>query len=175
MINHGLWNGVPDLDGKTQTAVGTITVNFSEHSIQVPPGVLFPMSSMNLAFRREALPLMWPPLMGEGQPYHRFDDIWCGWIAKKVCDHLGWAVRSGVPFVYHSRASDAERNRQLEEPGIVQNDRLWKVVHGAMIQGATPAACIADLWDQIVAEMDGDYWQKCRTAALRWVELCDRI
>ena len=45
---------------------------------------------MSLAFRIEALPLMYLPLMGEGQPYDRFDNIWGGVIAKRVCDHLGW-------------------------------------------------------------------------------------
>ena len=95
VVNHGLWNGVPDLDGETQLRNEGLRVTFPPHSVQVPSGVLFPMCGMNLSFRPEALPIAYYLPMGQGQPYHRFADIWCGWILKKVCDHLGWSVRSG--------------------------------------------------------------------------------
>jgi len=41
--------------------------------------------------------------MGEGQPYRRFDDIWFGVIAKRICDHLGWSIAVGDPHVHHGR------------------------------------------------------------------------
>ena len=145
MVNHGLWNNVPDLDGETQLKHPDLRVTFSEHSLQVPPGILFPMSSMNVAFRPEALPLMYLLPMGEGQPYDRFDDIWCGWIMKKVCDHLGWSVRSGSPFVYHSRASDAKKNAELEAPGLLMNERLWRLIAGIKLSNAHPGDCFMEV------------------------------
>lgn len=49
----------------------------------VPKGTLFPMCGMNLAFDRLAIgPAMYFGLMGEGQPWGRYDDMWAGWCAK---------------------------------------------------------------------------------------------
>jgi reversibly glycosylated polypeptide / UDP-arabinopyranose mutase len=172
VVNHGLWNNVPDLDGETQLRNEGLRVTFPHHSVQVPPGVLFPMCGMNLAFRPEALPLAYYLPMGQGQPYHRFADIWCGWILKKVCDHLGWAVRSGAPFVFHSRASNAARNADLESHGLPMNDRLWRLVHETELGGDDVRASLEFLYGRITAELGGTYWEQCARAARTW---CDRV
>lgn len=172
MVNHGLWNGVPDLDGETQLRNEGMRVTFSPHSLQVPPGVLFPMCGMNLAFRPEALPLVYYIPMGQGQPYHRFADIWCGWILKKVCDHLRWSVRSGAPFVLHSRASNAARNAELEAGGLQMNDQLWRLAHESEILGNDARECLDGLYGLITREIGGPYWERCARAARTW---CDRL
>ena len=172
VVNHGLWNGVPDLDGETQLRNEGMRVTFPPHSIQVPPGTLFPMCGMNLGFRPEALPLVYYLPMGQGQPYHRFADIWCGSILKKVCDHLLWSVRSGTPFVFHSRASNAARNAELESHGLAENDRLWRVVHETGLSGNDARECLDQLYGRITSELGGAYWDQCARAARTW---CDRL
>lgn len=170
MVNHGLWNGVPDLDGETQLENEGMRLTFPPHSLQVPPGVLFPMCGMNLSFRPEALPLVYYLPMGKGQPYHRFADIWCGWVVKKVCDQLGWSVRTGTPFVYHSRASNAARNAELESHGLEVNDRLWQLIHETDIEGNTPGEYLRSLYQVIVDQIGGDYWTHCAKACDIWCE-----
>jgi reversibly glycosylated polypeptide / UDP-arabinopyranose mutase len=172
VVNHGLWNNVPDLDGETQLQNEGMRVTFPPHSVQVPPGTLFPMCGMNLAFRPEALPLAYYLPMGQGQPYHRFADIWCGWILKKVCDRLTWSVRSGTPFVFHSRASNAARNAELESHGLSMNDSLWRLVHETEIEGADVRACLESLYARITGQLGGPYWEQCARAARIW---CDRV
>lgn len=172
IVNHGLWNGVPDLDGETQLHNEGLRVTFPPHSVQVPPGILFPMCGMNLSFRPEALPLAYFLPMGQGQPYHRFADIWCGWILKKVCDRLGWSVRSGVPFVFHSRASNAARNAELESPGLEMNDRLWRLVHEMDLHGKDARDCLDSVYRRITGRIGGPYWDSCAHAARIW---CDRL
>ena len=172
MVNHGLWNGVPDLDGETQLLNEGMRVTFSPHSMQVPSGVFFPMCGMNLSFRPEALPLAYYLPMGQGQPYHRFADIWCGWILKKVCDELSWSVRSGTPFVLHSRASNAARNAELESHGLEMNDRLRGLLHETELEGDNPRDCLDSLYRQIVDQIGGPYWESCADAARVW---CDRL
>jgi reversibly glycosylated polypeptide/UDP-arabinopyranose mutase len=140
--------------------------------MQVPIGILFPMCGMNLSFRPEALPLVYYLPMGQGQPYHRFADIWCGWILKKVCDHLRWSVRSGAPFVFHSRASNAARNAELESHGLSMNDSLWRLMHETEIEGETARECLDSLYRRIVESIDGTYWSNCARAARVW---CDRL
>lgn len=174
MVNHGLWNGVPDLDGETQLRNEELRITFPPHSLQVPPGILFPMCGMNLAFRPEALPLVYYLPMGRGQPYHRFADIWCGWILKKVCDRLGWSVRTGAPYVFHSRASDARRNMELESHGLEMNDRLWHLVDDTEITGESPMDCLESLYRAICERIGGEYWESCARAARTWCRLAGR-
>jgi len=172
-VNMGLWNGVPDLDGRTQIRTGTVLGFFPDHSVQVPAGVLFPMSGMNLAFRPEVLPLLYFLPMGESQPYHRFGDIWCGWLMKKVCDRLGWGVRVGRPFVYHCRASEARRNAELEESGLGMNDGVWIAIHEAVLSlPEAPAFCLEVLYGSILDRIGGEYWKRCVEAHRIWNRLC---
>jgi hypothetical protein len=110
--------------------------------------------------------------MGQGQPYHRFADIWCGWILKKVCDHLRWSVRSGAPFVFHSRASNAARNAELESHGLAMNDRLWQLVHETDLVGNDVRGCLGFLYRRISEQLGGPYWDHCARATRTW---CDRL
>ena len=49
-------------------------------------GTLFPMCGMNLAFDRKLIgPAMYFGLMGQGQPWGRYDDMWAGWCCKVRC------------------------------------------------------------------------------------------
>ena len=49
-------------------------------------------------------PAMYFGLMGEGQPWGRYDDMWAGWCVKVICDHLGLGVKTGKPYIWHSKA-----------------------------------------------------------------------
>ena len=82
------------------------------------PHQLFPMSGMNLAFRRDVACLMYFAPMGLDQPFARFDDIWCGLLAQRICRHLDYSIVAGRPHVDHRRASDPFRNLVKEAPGV---------------------------------------------------------
>jgi len=171
VLNHGLWNGIPDFDGETQLLWPHLRASFPNESRVVPRGSLFPMCGMNVAFRPMLLPAMYFPPMGEGQPYHRFGDIWCGLVAKRVCDSFGWPVRSGAPCVQHERASDASRNAALEKPGIEENERLWSVVADAPISHGRIGDAVRDVY----AAMDdgSEYWKSTGQAIIAWCRLIE--
>lgn len=57
-------------------------------------------------------------LMGEGQPISRYDDMWAGWAAKVVCDHLGFGVKTGMPYLWHNKASNPFVNLKKEHKGL---------------------------------------------------------
>jgi reversibly glycosylated polypeptide/UDP-arabinopyranose mutase len=44
--------------------------------------------------------------------------MWAGWCTKVICDHLGLGVKTGKPYVYHSKASDPFANWTVEVNGI---------------------------------------------------------
>lgn len=175
-ISHGLWCGVPDLDAvQSLNSRGTplLTDFRPQCPIHViPHGQYFPMCGMNLAFWRDATPLMYFPIMGEGWPYRRFDDIWCGLIAKKVCDHLGWHIVSGEPYVRHERASGIMANLVKEAPGISTNEWFWKVLDCLSLTENTAVGCVEELGLQLSEHSTEPYFQKLGQAMTIWAGLC---
>lgn len=169
VVNHGLWNNIPDLDGETQLKFPALRTRIHPHSVQVPRGVMFPLSAMNVAFRPEALPAMYQIPMGQGTPFHRFDDIWCGWIMKKACDASGLSVRSGSPAIWHSRASDATKNAEQEAPGIIENEKVWRAVAGMSLSAGTLTECLEEVHSGL--EPLGPYWEKVSEASAIWRRL----
>lgn len=179
MLNHGLWSNVPDLDGVTQLEYPDFRLDPSVWMDRVPHGKLFPMCGMNLAFRNQVAPLMYMQLQGhhDGYRYDRFDDMWCGLFMKLTFDHLNWVVTSGSPSVHHSRASNAERNKIIEEPGIKTHEVLWEEAKAVSLAGCvTPAECYLRFADMIDGRVeDNGYWKKLSEAMRRWtylMELC---
>ncbi len=150
VANMGLWRGVADYDAPQMLALHR---NGNVHHSHNPPAGnrlmhpqhYWPLCAMNIAFRRELAPLMYMPKMGEGSPYHRFDDIWCGVILQRCCRHLGLLLAVGEPHIQHVRASDPLVNLEREAPGIRANEDLWKVIEVIPFDASrqtTPLTCV---------------------------------
>jgi reversibly glycosylated polypeptide/UDP-arabinopyranose mutase len=176
VVSHGLWTNKIDLDGITEMKHQNLQFSGYPPIRQfIPPGVYFPMCSMNLAFHRDATPLMYFPIMGktpEGSPwgYDRFDDIWAGIFAKKIIDHLGWSVVNGSPFVEHRRASDFRKNIAKEKRGIQTNEHLWQQVDAVVLHSKTPAFCYIELAQKIHFPQE-KYFERLREAMIYWGKL----
>jgi len=171
LINHGMWDVVPDLDAPTQLVVWEGQQDEPEfHAVErvVPRGRYFPMCGMNLAFRPEAVPCLYFLRMGRGEPYDRFGDIWAGIFAKRICDHLGFAVRTGRPVVRHERASDVWVNLEKELEALRMNEKLWPMVDGVVLTSDSIAGCYVELAEKLPAE--GPYWDTLRSSMRRWAE-----
>jgi len=176
MVSHGLWTKNIDLDGKTQKKFPCVNISsYPPFLTYIPKGQYFPMCSMNLAFRREAIPLMYFPLMGndpEGTAwgFDRFDDIWAGIFVKKIMDHLGYAVANGSPFVEHRKASDADVNVRKEKSGLLINEKLWRWVDKVNLTKHTPVLCYREL-AQGISLPHTRYFMKLKEAMVIWSEL----
>lgn len=177
MINMGLWQGVGDYDAP-RSLVDSADLNYFQPKGQmprvVPKDLYAPISTMSLAFRREALPLMYLPLMGQGQPYDRFDDIWGGIIAKKVCDRLDWHIAIGEPVVHHQRASNPFVNLVKEAAGIGRNETFWQEVDECELWGDTPQACMIELAEHF-HESDDPHTVQLGKAILRWLKVANNL
>ncbi len=175
-VSHGLWSNKMDMDAKTQLAIGDVNVLAYPPLRQfVPEGYFFPMSSMNLAFTRQAVPLMYFPLMGKDPSdiswgYDRYDDIWAGVFVKKILDHLHIAVVNGSPFVEHKKASDPEINLVKEKEGMMENEKLWTEVSRVSLTATTVVGCLEEL---VHADFFGksDYFTMLQKAMKIWVGL----
>lgn len=177
MLSVGLWTNVPDLDGVCQLRDG-IPPDFT------PPtgarvlarGQYTPVCGMNLAFRREFAPLAYFGLQGNGQPFARFDDINFGLIAKRICDHLGWSITVGEPWVRHDRASDPFVNLVREAPGIKAHESFWRHVDSAPLTATDAVGCMREMAAH-VATLGGEwagYWTRLGQAMRVWAGLFGR-
>ncbi|KAL2896111.1 putative UDP-arabinopyranose mutase 2 [Bienertia sinuspersici] len=139
--------------------------------LTIPKGTLFPMCGMNLAFDRELIgPAMYFGLMGDGQPIGRYDDMWAGWCTKVICDHLGLGVKTGLPYIYHSKASNPFTNLRKEDHPFFQSAVIPK-------ECTTVQQCYKELASQVkdkLAKVD-PYFDKLADAMVTWIDAWDEL
>jgi reversibly glycosylated polypeptide/UDP-arabinopyranose mutase len=168
-LNMGLWCNVPDLDGPqglTQQPYFTPPAG----STLANPRQRYPLCGMNLFFHVDMVPALYFPLMGEGQPYRRFDDIWAGWIFQKVAEHCRIPWSFGEPWIEHIRASDPFANLVKEAPGIVVNESFWQTVDGVELRSSDPAGAVAEIGAALRDNRD-PYFAQLGEALEMWTRL----
>jgi hypothetical protein len=106
-LNMGVWDNILDLNGidKLQREPPTDPGPSAE-----PNGVALgniPICGMNTAFRAELTPAYFflPDVWIDGWRLSRHDDIWGGYVLKKLMDRRGDLVSYGHPVVEHTRQS----------------------------------------------------------------------
>lgn len=123
-VSHGVWNGIHDYDAPSQLVKGNPPMQFYRGVI--PKGTLAPICGMNLAFRMEALPLVYYAPMGKKIGYERFADIWMGIELKRDLDMRDKALVTGYSAVWHNRQSNVFQNLIAESKGLAANETYWK-------------------------------------------------
>jgi hypothetical protein len=172
-LSMGLWRGCPDIDAITTLAGTQAEASIAGTGTRVMPSAqYFPMSGMNLAFRREVACLMYFPPMGLGQPYRRFDDIWCGLVVQRICRHLGYPIVCGQPLIDHRRASNPFTNLVKEAPGIVANEQVWETIDAVELRGDDPRSCMEEMGIALEAS-DDQYVAHWGRAIAAWCALFD--
>ena len=131
---------------------------------------------MNLAFDRQLVgPAMYFGLMGEGQPWGRYDDLWAGWCSKVICDHLGYGVKTGRPYVVHEKASDSRANLKREAAGLAWAADLYAFFQSVAFapHHDTVEACYTELAHQVAARLGplDPYFLRLARAMQTWLEL----
>ncbi len=183
LLNHGLWNDTPDLDGPTsliqQRHSTSVTLRASREVI--PPGMCFTLCAMNVCYHRNAIPAAYNLLMGlDTVGFDRFDDIWSGLLLKRIADHLGFYITNGVPFVRHAKASNPFVNLRKEALGIHLHEYFWHYVATAPLNEAkTISDCYSFLADWVrrfpveipSAPAPPGYFERLSDAMLCWLGL----
>nr|GEU77876.1 UDP-arabinopyranose mutase 1-like [Tanacetum cinerariifolium] len=113
-VSNGLWLNIPDYNSPIQL----VKPRERSMSYDNPKGSFFPMCGMNLSFDCTLIgPTMYFRLMGDSQPIGRYDDMWAGWCVKVICDHLGLRIKTGLPYIWHNKASYPFVNLKKEYKG----------------------------------------------------------
>ncbi|MFH1630606.1 MAG: alpha-1 4-glucan-protein synthase, partial [Candidatus Aenigmatarchaeota archaeon] len=138
VLSQGLWTGVPDLDAVRILMEGDLTgrsltrtqLNDFGDNFIAANGNCLTVCSMNLAFRKEIIPAFYQlPMDDNSWKIGRFDDIWSGIIAKKVCDILGKNIITGAPLCIHNKAERSTFKDLLAEvPALELNEHLWNIL-----------------------------------------------
>ena len=111
-VNMGVWDNVLDLNGidKLQSEPPRAPGLHDEDPV-VALGNL-PVCGMNTAFHAEVVPAYYflPDIMVNGSwLLSRHDDIWGGYVLKRLMDVRGDLLSFGPPIVEHTRQSTIER------------------------------------------------------------------
>lgn len=170
MANAGFWADVCDDDSLCALVNDPGYFEPPTGARIVPRGQLTPICGMNLFMRVTAVPLFYFPLMGEGQPYRRFDDIWGGLIAQHVCAHLGWHISLGEPNIRHVRASDPFKNLIAEAPGVAANETMWERITSVRLTQTTAVACVKELGEGL-QDAEDNYTRQMGRALEIWAGL----
>lgn len=176
-ISHGLWSGALDLDAKTEIKLPKLLneKKYPQITQFVPFEMFYPMCSMNLAFTKEIVPIMFFPMMGfdptgKSWGYDRYDDIWAGLFSKKIMDHLGLSVVNGSPFINHRKASLSKHNQIKEYKGMNINEKLWEAVDAIRLTKKSPKDCYIELAEKIIFP-PGLYFRRLKKAMIIWANL----
>lgn len=130
---------------------------------------------MNLAFDRTAIgPAMYFGLMGEGQPWGRYDDMWAGWCVKVIADHLSLGVKTGLPYIWHSKASNPFVNLRKEYKGIFWQEEIIPFFQGIKLDASVTNVedAMLDIAARVrkgLAHLD-PYFEKLADGMVAWIE-----
>ncbi len=138
VCSQGLWVNVPDLDAVRILGDGNLRGQAETRMIEMDYAGSFvvardnylTISSMNLAFKREIIPIFYQLPMDDN-PWRigRFDDIWSGVFLKRACDLLDKQIISGFPLCNHDKAPRSTfKDLIAEAPGLELNEHLWETV-----------------------------------------------
>ncbi|KAF3970662.1 hypothetical protein CMV_005665 [Castanea mollissima] len=101
-ISHGLWLNIPDYDAPTQ---------------------LVKPRERNSGYV-DAVNVWDEPCFRQRTDWTCNDDMWAGRCAKVICDHLNLGVKTGLPYIWHSKASNPFVNLKKEYKGIYLQEEI---------------------------------------------------
>lgn len=120
-----------------------------------------------------------------GLPVERYGDIWAGFFAKKIIDHLNDRVTFGVPACDHRRnAHKLLHDLELEFWSVVLTDPLADMLRTWELTGTTYCDCYAELADHLERadwphkKMAGEmkaFFGRMADAMRVWAESCRQI
>ena len=132
-INMGVWDGVLDLNGIDKFFGGEP----GDPGVAEGPNLValgnIPVCGMNTAFAAELTPAYFflPDVWVNGWQLSRHDDIWGGYVLKKLMDRRGDLFAYGAPVVEHTKQTRLERVVVLEQWMHLMSMGFYDIVDAA--------------------------------------------
>lgn len=96
-----------------------------------------------------------------------------------ICDHLGLGVKTGLPYIWHSKASNPFVNLKKEYKGIFWQEEIIPFFQTAILpkECTTVQACYIELSKQVKEKLGkiDPYFTKLGDAMVTWIEAWDEL
>ena len=157
----GVWDGILDLNGIDKLQAGEPgDPQLASDVNRIALGNI-PVCGMNTAFAAELTPAYFflPDLWVNGWQLSRHDDIWGGYLVKKLMDRRGDLFAFGHPVVEHTKQTRLERVVVLEQWMHLMSMGFYDIVDAAAAEVAVGDytemfAEFVDEYDRQVARLD---------------------
>lgn len=176
-INAGLWLGDPDVDAITRLAlapkaVGINHANLNKY-IALDKGTWSPINTQNTSYRGEILQISFvSPHVG------RYDDIFCGYIARSVLDHLNIQTSYGLPLVFQDRNKhDLWNDEKLERFGNTKGVEVIDFMKGYEYKNKELLACYEEINGELFKTFSHKYdeIEKMCFGIYAWISAVEKI
>lgn len=179
-LSCGLWLNLADYDAPTQALKPEQrNSRYVDAVLTVPARALMPLSGINIAFDRELVgPALFPALRlaGEGKfRWETMEDIWSGMCAKVVCDHLGFGVKSGLPYVWRTERGNAIDSLRKEWEGVKLMEEVVPFFQALRLKQTTVKAedCVIEVAKEVKEQLGkvDPVFGRAAEAMVDWVRL----
>jgi hypothetical protein len=137
-VNMGVWENVLDMNGvdKLLAEPGPDPGLRGDRNYVALGNI--PLCGMNTAFEAELIPAYFflPDVFFEGWQLSRHDDIWGGYVLKRLMDLRGDLLSYGRPVVEHTRQSRLERVVVMEHYMHLMSMPFYSIVEEALAEVA---------------------------------------
>ena len=176
VLNAGLWLGDPDVDAVTRLCKPINAISFKRSygdTFALDIGTWCPINTQNTSYSREIIPASFvPPNVG------RYDDIWSGYLLRKLIDHMGDYVTYGCPLLYQDRNAHnlwVDLNNELN--GNIHTDHLIHSLNKIRLEKNTYLECYYELSEKLNDTLTEnlDVFKGVLQGMRIWVESISRI
>jgi reversibly glycosylated polypeptide/UDP-arabinopyranose mutase len=100
-------------------------------------------------------------------------------MMQVISDHLGLGVKTGLPYIWHSKASNPFVNLKKEYKGIYWQEELIPFFQSVSLskESTTVQKCYIELSKKVKAKLGlvDDYFNKLADAMVTWIEVWDEL
>lgn len=144
VVNAGLWLDDPDIDALTRINLPIRTKKLSDRyseGLALDIGTWSPFNSQNTAMSREVIPAYFlSPNIG------RYDDIWAGYVVKRITDYLGHYIYFGNPLVEQKRnVHNLWKDLDKERFGLERSDEFVDELKKINLTGHNYIDCFSEI------------------------------
>jgi len=189
VLNLGLWTDDPDVDAVTNLAYPTKILGMKNgfSTLLVSKGTFIPINTQNTSFLTEILPCFYDVLQGhnfKGLKIDRYSDVWAGFLAKKVIDHMGDKITVGQPLARHLRnPHNLLNDLKMELWGMILTEKFVEWIESTDLRGKTYSESYYFLGEKMETKLANsfddtnirNYFKKLGNSMKIWVNACEQI
>jgi len=148
VLNAGLWLGDPDIDAITRLCKPINAIKYKKtygDTFALDKGTWCPINTQNTSYAREIIPASFvPPNVG------RYDDIWSGYLLRKITDYFDHYVTYGSPLLFQKRnVHNLWNDLENEINGNIFTDHLIQTLNSINLAGTSYGDCYYELAEKL--------------------------